>query len=146
MTFDFYIRFSSHSFNCNVYGLESFIELSFFNWYLIFISNIILILLIVIFSCSYHFLNWNCFSISSFMIWFSFCVKFGSYYFQIYIFSFLSLFSNLFFFSSLSLITLVSWEFYIVIFLGLFFILWSSLMIRVTSSEGWTELVVIIFF
>jgi len=65
---------------------------------------------------------------------------------NLHFFSFLSLFSNLFFFSSLSLITFVSWEFYIVIFLGLFFILWSSLMIRVTSSEGWTELVIIIFF
>ena len=41
----------------------------------------IFILLIVIFSCSNHFLNWNCFSISSFMNWY-FCVKFGSLLFK----------------------------------------------------------------
>ena len=72
LIFDFYIIFSPHSFNYNVFGLESFIDFffNFFSWHLIFISNLILILLIVIFSFSYPFLNWNCFSISSLMIFF----------------------------------------------------------------------------
>jgi hypothetical protein len=50
-----------------------------------------------------------------------------------------------FIFSSLSLIILVGWEFYIIIFSGLPFMSWSSFMTRVTDSECWTGLAPIIF-
>jgi hypothetical protein len=87
--------------------------LDFIYWQYICISNMVLILLIVIFSC-YYFLNWNCFSISSLMIWFFFvCVKFVLFLFKSTFFKFV--------FSSLSLIILVGLEFYIVIFFGFAF-------------------------
>jgi hypothetical protein len=74
----------------------------------------VLIFFIVIFSCSYHFLNWNCFSISSLMIWFYFLFVSNLVLF-IFISTFLNHFFNLFF-SSLSLIILIGIEVYIVIF------------------------------
>ena len=128
MTFSFYIKFGYHSFNCNVFGLESFYELIFFNlipWYLIFISNLILIFLIVMFSFSYHFLNWNWFFVSNLIL-----VLFKSIFF-----SFL-------FFSSLSPVILIGWESYVVIFSDKRFIL----MISVINSESWTGLASIIFY
>jgi hypothetical protein len=55
----FYIRFGTHSFNFDVYGLESFywinLSFNFISWHFIFISNMILIILIIICSCSYSF-------------------------------------------------------------------------------------------
>jgi hypothetical protein len=103
----------------------------------------VLIFFIVIFSCSYHFLNWNCFSISSLMIWFYFL-----FVSNLVLFLFKSTFSNHFlnlFFSSLSLIILIGIKFYIVIFLGLPFTLWFSLMIYVINFKGWTKFDSIIF-
>ena len=47
--------------------------------------------------------------------------------------------------SSLSLIILVGWKFYIIIFSGLPFMLWSSLMTRVIGFECWTGLAPVIF-
>jgi hypothetical protein len=71
---------------------------------------------LLFFSFSYPFLKWNCFSISSFMIWFDFFLSnLVLIFFQIYIsFSFFIPFLNLFL--SLFLIILVGWEFYVVIF------------------------------
>jgi hypothetical protein len=102
----------------------------------------IIIIWIVIFSF-YSFLNWNCFPISSLMIWFYFLfVSNLILSFKIYIFQ-ITFFFN--FFSSLSLIILVGLEFYIVIFLGLPFTLWSGLMICVINFEGWTGFTLVIF-
>ena len=72
MIFDFYIRFDHH-FLIVKYLVLNPLLIFFFNfipWHLIFISNFILILLIVIFIFSYLSINWNCFSITSLMIWF----------------------------------------------------------------------------
>jgi hypothetical protein len=102
----------------------------------------IIIIWIVIFSF-YSFLNWNFFPISSLMIWFYFLfVSNLILSFKIYIFQ-ITFFFN--FFSSLSLIILVGLEFYIVIFLGLPFTLWSGLMICVINFEGWTGFTLVIF-
>jgi hypothetical protein len=50
-----------------------------------------------------------------------------------------------FIFSSLSLIILIGWKFYIIIFSGLPFMSWSSFMTHVTGSECWTGLAPIVF-
>jgi hypothetical protein len=119
-TFDFYIRFYPHSFNCNAFSPGSFIEFFFsislidiwflyqiwfsFFW-LFFLVFLILLLIEIIFQ--FHPL-WFDF-IFLYPIWFSF---FSNLYFFFFI-----LF--LFYFSSVSLIILVSLEFYKVIFSGL---------------------------
>jgi len=107
---------------------------------LIFISNLIIILLFIIFSLSYHFLNWNCFLISNLWFYFISLRQIRFLFFSNLQFFFLSCLFFLNFFSSLSLIILVGLEFYIVVFLDLFFMLWSNLMICVISSESWTGL------
>jgi hypothetical protein len=93
MTFYFYITFDHHSFNCNVFGLESLTNLVFFfnfiPWHFVFISNLILILLIFIFIFSYYFLNWDCFSILSLLFYFIFLCQIWFLFF-----------SNLYFFLS----------------------------------------------
>jgi len=60
-TIDFYVRFSSHSFNYSVSGLKLFIKLLFFKFiplHLVFIWDLVLILLIVIYLVLNHLLNW----------------------------------------------------------------------------------------
>jgi len=70
-----WIKLYPHSFYCNIFGFKFFIKfILFFNfipWYLIFILNLVLILLIVI-RFFLSFFNWNYFSISSLIIWFYF--------------------------------------------------------------------------
>ena len=100
-TLCFYIKFSSHSFNYDNFGLESFIEIwSLFFW-LLFLVVPILFLIEIIFQ--FH------------PLWFVFlCVLnlvlflFKSIFFLIMFFQFI--------FSCLSLIILVGLEFYVVIF------------------------------
>jgi hypothetical protein len=119
--------------------------LNFISLHFIFISYILLIILIVIFSCSYPFFNWNYFSIAYLMIWFYFFVSNLILFLSKSIF-FKSLMFFKFVFSSLFLIILVGWEFHIVVFSGLTFILWSNFMIRVTGSEDWIELTPVVFY
>jgi hypothetical protein len=106
---------------------------------LIFILNLITFFCLLFLVCLILFLIEIVFQFQTYDFILFLCVKFGFYSFQIYnFFSFLSIFFN--FFSSLSLIILVGLEFYIVVFLDLFFMLWSNLLICVTSFESWTEL------
>lgn len=116
-TLCFYIKFGPYFFNYDVFGLESFLELmslNFIPWHFIFISNMVLIFLLLFLVVLILFFNWNSFPISSLMIcFFSFCIKFDSLSFQIYFFSKKKF---QFVFSCLSQIILVGLEFYVVIF------------------------------
>jgi hypothetical protein len=97
-TLDFYIKFGSHSFNCDVFGLKSFIELiclrvsslNILFLYQIWSSFFLLLFVVVLILFFY----WNCFFLfSSLMIWF--CFIFVS---DLVIFLFKSIFFNHFFF------------------------------------------------
>jgi hypothetical protein len=147
LIFDFYIRFDHH-FLIVKYLVLNPLLIFFFNfipWHLIFISNFILILLIVIFIFSYLSINWNCFSITSLMIWF---------YLLFVSNLILIIFRSIFFFPFYPFLNLFFmfipnyfgwlWILYCY-FLGLPFILWFGLMIHVTSFEGWIGLASIIF-
>jgi hypothetical protein len=99
LTFDFYIKFSHHSFNCFVFGFESFIDfflisssnISFLYQVVSSFSSLLLLVFLVLFLFEIIF--------QFHPIWFIlfFYVKFGSHSFQIYIFSFLSFFVEFFF-------------------------------------------------
>jgi len=97
-TIDFYVRFSSHSFNYSVSGLKLFIKLFFFNFtplHLVFIWDLVLILLIVMYWIFNHLLNWFVFEF--YPLTFYFYIKNGYHSFYCYFQLFLS-FSRLNFF------------------------------------------------
>jgi hypothetical protein len=145
-TLCFYISFGPHSLNYDLFGLESFIELicfwiSFFDilflykiWSSLFgLLFLVFILFLIEIVFQFHPL-WFGFIFFLCQIWF-FLLK-STFFKSLFFFNF---------FSSLSLIILVGLEFYIVIFLGLPFTLWSGLMICVINFEGWTGFTLVIF-
>ena len=100
LIFDFYIKFSHHSFNCFVFGFESFIFflISSSNiWFLFQVVSSFFLLLFLVFLV--FFLFEIIFQFHPIWFYFIFYVKFVSHSFQIYIFSFLSFLLLNFFFN-----------------------------------------------